>query len=247
MPPPAFRLASASHTRSYFCLPLARSMHASPNSARGSATEPCCAAAAAISPICLLPKCGVSRHQHVCRPKPPGATGKLIICALYFMHPPFRRSEVSKSMRQESDLTTALLFFLRSSFVYVLAPRYGLVAAPILEASRAVCVRHPSHPTLFLLIMMLTAVTSKPRTAHACTGLSVLELGEASWTILHGICARAPPAADVGMPPTRFARRPARCSRPASATAADSGSGVGRLSESPVRLSQVPCRRQRPS
>jgi len=43
----------------------------------------------------------------------------------------------------------------------------------------------------------------------------------------------------------QVARRPARCSRPASATAADTGSGVGRLLESPVRLSQVPCRRQR--
>jgi hypothetical protein len=195
----------------------------------------------------MLPKCGVSRHQHVCRCGKAKGKPEKLTHDLRLHDPPFRRSAASKSTRQESNLTTALRFFLRSSFVYVLAPRDGLVAAPTLEASRAVCVRHPSHPTLFLLIMMLTAVTSKPRTAHACTGLSVLELGEASWTILHGICARAPPAADVSMPPTRFARRPARCSRPASATAADSGSGVGRLSESPVRLSQVPCRRQRPS
>ena len=110
LPLPAIRLASASHARSSFRPPLARSMHASPNSARGSATEPWCAAAAAKRPICLLPKCGVSRHQHVCRPKPPGATGKLIICALYFMHPPFRRSLASKSMRRESNLTTTPLF-----------------------------------------------------------------------------------------------------------------------------------------
>ena len=54
------------------------------------------------------------------------------------------------------------------------------------------------------------------------------QLGEASRTILHGICARAPSAADASAPPTRLARRPARCSRPASATAAGAGSGVGR-------------------
>ena len=66
LPLPAIRLASASHARSYFRPPLARSMHASPNSARESATEPWCAAAAAKRSQGMLPKCGVSRHQHVC-------------------------------------------------------------------------------------------------------------------------------------------------------------------------------------
>ena len=57
--------------------------------------------------------------------------------------------------------------------------------------------------------------TSTPRTARACAEPSISRLGEVSRTILHGICARAPPAADFGTPPTRLARRPARCSRPA--------------------------------
>ena len=57
--------------------------------------------------------------------------------------------------------------------------------------------------------------TSTPRTARACAEPSISRLGEVSRTILHGICARAPPAADFGTPPTRLTRRPARCSRPA--------------------------------
>ena len=157
MPTPAFRLASASHTRSYFCLPLARSMHASPNSARGSATEPWCAAAAAKRPICLLPKCGVSHHQHVCRCGKAKGKPERITHDLRSHDPPFRRSLASKSMRRESNLTTALRFFLRSSFVYVLAPRDGSVVALILASHRAACARRPSDPTVFLLIMMLTA------------------------------------------------------------------------------------------
>jgi hypothetical protein len=63
---------------------------------------------------------------------------------------------------------------------------------------------------------------------------------------MEGVESCAPSSAVEHAPPTRLARRPARCSRPASAIAADTGSGVGRLSESDVRLSQVPSRRQRP-
>ena len=74
--------------------------------------------------------------------------------------PPFRRSAALKSTRQESNLTTALRFFLRSSFVYVLAPRDGSVVALILASHRAACARRPSDPTVFLLIMMLTAVSA---------------------------------------------------------------------------------------
>ena len=74
---------------------------------------------------------------------------------------------------------------------------------------------------------------------------TVSQLGEASRTILHGICARAPQAADVSAPPSRLARRPARLSRSASGHAVAAGSGVGRLSESAVRFSQVPDWRRR--
>ena len=157
LPLPAIRLASASHARSSFRPPLARSMHASPNSARGSATEPWCAAAAAKRPICLLPKCGVSRHQHVCRCGNADCIKERITHDLRSHDPPFRRSLASKSMRRESNLTTALRFFLRSSFVHVLAPRDGSVVALILASHRAACARRPSDPTVFLLIMMLTA------------------------------------------------------------------------------------------
>jgi hypothetical protein len=71
--------------------------------------------------------------------------------------------------------------------------------------------------------------TSTARLVGAGAGWSVLQLGEASRTILHGMCARAPLAADVsaGNPPRAPPR--SRRSRSASGHAVAAGSGVGRM------------------
>ena len=157
-----------------------------------------------------------------------------------------RSSERRKSAQLQVLHEQLFGAFVRSFCTGLAIPCDRPTTAPILEAGLAAFSPPPSHPTLFLMLIVFTAHHFHASNSPWCAGPSISRLGEVSRTILHGICARVPPAADVGTPPARLARRPARCSRPASATAADTGSGVGRLSETPVRLSQVPCRRQRP-
>ena len=77
VPLPAIRLASASHARSSVCPPLARSMHALLRAHACLSQVALVAAAAAKRSQGILPKCGISRHQHVCRcGKPIGTTHK---------------------------------------------------------------------------------------------------------------------------------------------------------------------------
>ena len=126
-------------------------------------------------------------------------------------------------------------------------PRDRPTTAPILEAGLAAFSPFPSHPTLFLMLIVLTAT---PRTARACAGPSISRLEEVSRIILHGICARAPPAADVGTPPTRLALASraaplgALGRRSAMREPPEAGRGGCRVGGS--ILTQVPCRRQRP-
>ena len=100
----------------------------------------------------------------------------------------------------------------------------------ILEVCRAVCARRPSPPIFSALFIIPSAFHF-----HGSVSRPWRRIDSRVW---RGVPSDTPrrlrasaASRRLGAPPTRLARRPARCSRPASATAAGAGSGVGRLLE----------------
>ena len=101
----------------------------------------------------------------------------------------------------------------------------------ILEVCRAVCARRPSPPIFSALFII-------PSAFHFHGSVSRPWRRIVDSRVWRGVPSDTPrrlrasaASRRLGAPPTRLARRPARCSRPASATAAGAGSGVGRLLE----------------